>query len=53
MEDKYQMIMDEENKRLNERIAKIERQHKRIKHNLYTVAIIIIGVTIYCCSILS
>ncbi|MCC9064710.1 hypothetical protein [Flavobacterium piscisymbiosum] len=53
MEDKYQKMMDEENERLNERIAKIERHHDRVRLNLLSVAPIIIGVTIYFCYILT
>lgn len=51
MEDKYQKIIDDENKRLNERIAKIERDHKRVIRRIYISAIIIIVVTIYFCLI--
>lgn len=47
MEDRYQKIMDEENERLNKRIAKIELQHKRVRRNLYSVAVIIIVLTAY------
>jgi len=52
MEEKYQKMMDEENERLNERIAMIERHHKRVKLHLLSAAVIIIGVTIYFCFIL-
>lgn len=51
MEDKYQKIIDQENERLNERIAKIERQHKRVIRKIYIAAIIIIAVTIFFCLI--
>jgi hypothetical protein len=51
MEDKYQKIIDDENKRLNERIAKIEHEHKRIIRKIYIAALIIIAVTIYFCLI--
>ncbi len=53
MEDKYQKMIDEENERLNERIAKIERHHSRVRLNLLSAAAIIIGVTIYFCYILT
>lgn len=51
MEDRYQTIIDEENYRLNVRIEKIERQHKRIIRKIYITALIIIAVTIYFCLI--